>query len=1349
MGDTEFTAASSNRRAGHFSKRKDHVELPSVGPAIPAVGNTRPAGPIFSSLNAPVAGHACKSCSHLAQRRKTAVEHQHKQHNVSSISSKDDSIYWRNTSVQELVHVPLVLTEVIDNADQGAALTSLEKLHGPPAPSVWGIRTGDIHHAAVYNRETFGYSNRLSRAVGEQLLQLRRRLLNSASRDGFFDNLAFALVTSISTRFCTPETLEARCAFQKNGAKGVVTTATAKKYSLEIARFLRFAATEHFLKLPAIAGASDHAAVDEAVRACFACVLAPIELSSDASFGGHCIGEYLFLRHLNGGQIQQLPPATMSGVIAALKYFAFLLVTAVWSLNVYIISQEPLAATTSVGSSNHIVPPPISDKSLRISELTANHRRIFFSEHFVIKRLSLMMRAAKKAARSVISASSSIRYLNPNKTSVGLGLIQLSLDTIREMVALCKERAWAGLTEMMEGYEFSAMDRSLMVQAFQRSEITDSTIADGWDAVVPSTMKSPLGQLWTKLVSHVDGSYLCKSEYSDRKWIDFLRMADELKYRLFALLLICGGPPKRTAEIALFRLRRVGGALWDERNCFCEFETLSFSDSYCKTAKLSGEGRYTTHFLPVDVAIIFMTYLAFVRPIERRAAKVIYAQRSNLSLTADSIEATYADLLFVSRGLAMPVAKLNLEFRNISLDFAEELKGPMGVRAYRQCAIGLGNALFEGKSPPTANGYFSHMCAHSQRTHDEAYARPIERTQKRDVSEMASVCGVWHTTIGCLSSLTLATSSVSCSGVTIATIVAAAPAAMVTFTAANASIAADTQSARSRLAINPHDLDLIVQGRHPRWPGPLSAGLGYELLMFEQQAEGTLEYIITLLAELADHALGFLSPAQSESTAQVLLQYVDRQRNVLSVLPTAGRSMFLQRCESSTYILCVCILLCPEPGGKTITWLLPAAREQQLGLPVSTLVVVPFTALRLDLENRLKHPRRGVRCWSYVPSSPVPILDAMTPPPSVVLVSLEDVHEQGLFPEFLAANKKRLFRVVFEEVHTAQTHADFRPRMASLKVFQKSEFVLYGVSATIPAASAVWPTLLDNWKMRQEEWRVVRAPRTVRTNIQFDAVMCDSREHADQTLIEAIRKELVSARTGSPDPLLKRRVRVLVFTLTCETAESVGDVLRTSVLGDLADAILVYHGKLEPSQKQAAVTRFLSSGSDAAVLVGTSGFGTGINEPSVRLVVSYEGCRSLIDFVQESGRAGRDGCISTSLWIEWQSIPVWGGPRTEADADFLTRYAATDSKAECRRYVLGSFCDGKGEDCGSLHRSDNDLQVAFCNRCRNGMAALPNAASSQWSQGCLNLLVLVCLVKPGLLPSLRTQHAVIIHNWWR
>ncbi|CAK9110893.1 unnamed protein product [Durusdinium trenchii] len=66
-----------------------------------------------------------------------------------------------------------------------------------------------------------------------------------------------------------------------------------------------------------------------------------------------------------------------------------------------------------------------------------------------------------------------------------------------------------------------------------------------------------------------------------------------------------------------------------------------------------------------------------------------------------------------------------------------------------------------------------------------------------------------------------------------------------------------------------------------------------------------------------------------------------------------------------------------------------------------------------------------------------------------------------------------------------------------------------------------------------------------------------------------------------------------------------------------------YHAGLSLQARERLHTAFLLD--EVQVVVATVAFGMGIDKPSIRRVVHYGGVKSIEDFVQQTGRAGRDG----------------------------------------------------------------------------------------------------------------------------
>src|SRR5690625_5385315 len=69
--------------------------------------------------------------------------------------------------------------------------------------------------------------------------------------------------------------------------------------------------------------------------------------------------------------------------------------------------------------------------------------------------------------------------------------------------------------------------------------------------------------------------------------------------------------------------------------------------------------------------------------------------------------------------------------------------------------------------------------------------------------------------------------------------------------------------------------------------------------------------------------------------------------------------------------------------------------------------------------------------------------------------------------------------------------------------------------------------------------------------------------------------------------------------------------------------IAFYHGGMEQIDRISIQQQFMNDQLD--VICCTSAFGMGINKPNIRLVIHYHFPSQIESFIQEVGRAGRDG----------------------------------------------------------------------------------------------------------------------------
>ncbi len=108
----------------------------------------------------------------------------------------------------------------------------------------------------------------------------------------------------------------------------------------------------------------------------------------------------------------------------------------------------------------------------------------------------------------------------------------------------------------------------------------------------------------------------------------------------------------------------------------------------------------------------------------------------------------------------------------------------------------------------------------------------------------------------------------------------------------------------------------------------------------------------------------------------------------------------------------------------------------------------------------------------------------------------------------------------------------------------------------------------------------------------------------------------------------------------CSTKREVDFVVK-AIRDELQKDVTPYHSGIDDAVRS-SIMRSFSSG-ECKVVVATSAFGLGVNKREVRFVVHFGAPSRMEDYVQEIGRAGRDGVWSECLvihsavdWVKWE-----------------------------------------------------------------------------------------------------------------
>lgn len=367
-------------------------------------------------------------------------------------------------------------------------------------------------------------------------------------------------------------------------------------------------------------------------------------------------------------------------------------------------------------------------------------------------------------------------------------------------------------------------------------------------------------------------------------------------------------------------------------------------------------------------------------------------------------------------------------------------------------------------------------------------------------------------------------------------------------------------------------------------------------------------------------------------------------------------------------------VIMPTGGGKSLCYQLPA-----LMLEGTALIISPLIALMKNQVDSIRGYSQNDEVAHFLNSS---LTRAQM---KLVKQDIADGKTKLLFiaPETLTKDENIEFFqqvnisfVAVDEAHCiSEWGHDFRPE------YRRIRAMLDAIGPEIP---------------------VIALTATATPKVQSDIIKnLNMTEH--NTFVSSFNRENLFYEVrpkGKKDQTLRQIVQIIktmpnksgiIYVQSRKTAEDIAQML---VVNDIKAA--PYHAGLDAKTRSKTQDDFLMEEID--VIVATIAFGMGIDKPDVRFVIHYDIPKSIENYYQETGRAGRDGlegrCVSFYSYQDILRLEKFLRDKPVAEREMGSQLmqevmAYAETTACRRRFLLHYFgeefddkrCEGRCDNC--------------------------------------------------------------------